>query len=209
MKGFPHAKAPPEFAPEEIATLRIELIDTEPLIWREVEVPTSMTLKVLHDVIQSVMGWFDYHLWEFKIGGKRYGPSMHDDWGDEPRRDATKVRLREVLSQRRTRINYVYDFGDNWEIEIVASKVREGEAGAFYPRMTGGEWNAPPEDCGGLGGFYDLLEALADKKHPEHEFLSEHFDGYDPKEVDGEIIGHALLRIARARNGGRKRVKAA
>ena len=52
----------------EIATVRIELRDTDPLIWREVEVPTSITLKVLHDVIQAVMGWFDHHLWEFTIG---------------------------------------------------------------------------------------------------------------------------------------------
>jgi hypothetical protein len=52
----------------EIATVRIELRHTDPLIWRQVEVPTSITLKVLHDIIQVVMGWFDYHLWEFTIG---------------------------------------------------------------------------------------------------------------------------------------------
>ena len=56
-----------------IATLRIELQDTDPVIWRQVEVPTSITLKVLHDIIQAVMGWFNYHLWEFTIGKQRYG----------------------------------------------------------------------------------------------------------------------------------------
>lgn len=63
-------------APEslnEIATLRIELKDTDPLTWRQVEVPTSITLKVLHDIIQITIGWFDYHLWEFTIGEQRYG----------------------------------------------------------------------------------------------------------------------------------------
>ena len=69
----------------EIATVRIELMDSDPLIWRQVEVPTSITLKVLHDVIQSVMGWLDYHLWEFTIGQQKYGLPMDEDWGTEPR----------------------------------------------------------------------------------------------------------------------------
>lgn len=64
----------------EIATVRIELRHTEPLIWREVEVPTSITLKVLHDIIQAVMGRFDCHLWEFTIGKQRYGLPTDDDW---------------------------------------------------------------------------------------------------------------------------------
>jgi hypothetical protein len=76
----------------EIATVRIELRHTSPLIWRQVEVPTSITLKVLHDVIQAVMGWFAYHLWEFTIGKQRYGYGlpMDDDWGTEPRIEAAR-----------------------------------------------------------------------------------------------------------------------
>jgi hypothetical protein len=74
----------------EIATVRIELRHADPLIWRQVEVPTSITLKVLHDIIQAVMGWFDYHLWQFTIGKQRYGLPMDDDWGTEPRIDASK-----------------------------------------------------------------------------------------------------------------------
>jgi hypothetical protein len=70
----------------EIATVRIELRHTDPLIWRQVEVPTSITLKVLHDIIQAVIGWFDYHLWEFTIVKQKYGLPMDDDWETEPRR---------------------------------------------------------------------------------------------------------------------------
>src|SRR3984893_9265106 len=83
----------------EIATIRIELRHTDPLIWRQVEVPTSITLKVLHDIIQVVMRSFDYHLWEFRIGKQRYGLPMDDDWGTEPRIAAGKVRLRDVSRQ--------------------------------------------------------------------------------------------------------------
>lgn len=74
----------------EIATVRIELADTDPPIWRQVEVPTSITLKVLHDIVQATIGWFDYHLWEFTIGEQKYGLPMDEDWGTEPRKEAIK-----------------------------------------------------------------------------------------------------------------------
>jgi hypothetical protein len=193
----------PTAVPDEIVTIRMELIDTEPLICREVIVPTSITLRVLHDVIQTVMGWFDYHLWEFTVGETRYGPPLDDDWGDSPRRDAAKTRLKDVLGQRRTVIDYIYDFGDSWEMRLVAQDVREGEFGA-HPSYAGGEGAAPPEDCGGLPGFYNLLDALADEDHPDHEELSEFFEEYDPRVIDGEKIEYGLSRIARARKGGKR-----
>jgi hypothetical protein len=189
--------------PDDVVTVRMELVDTDPLVWREVVVPTSATLKVLHEVIQVVMNWFDYHLWEFEIGGHAYGVPMEDDWRDEPMRDAAKTRLRDVLGTGATKIGYTYDFGDNWEMRLVARDRREGEFGR-YPLYVGGERNAPPEDCGGVGGFYALLEALADEDHPDHDEVAEAFDGYDPEAVDEEGIRYGLLRLARARKGGRR-----
>ena len=97
----------------QICTVRIELLDTDPLIWREVEVPTSITLKVLHDIVQITMGWLGYHLWEFKIGGRAYGLPIDEDWETTPRTEAIKVRLRDVLEPRKTTIDYLYDFGDS------------------------------------------------------------------------------------------------
>ena len=102
----------------EIATIRIELRHTDPLIWRQVEVPTSITLKVLHDIVQAVMGWFDYHLWEFTIGKQKYGLPMDEDWGSRQRLMAGKVRMRGVLQPRKTVIDYTYDFGDQWEQQL-------------------------------------------------------------------------------------------
>ncbi|EGF91392.1 plasmid pRiA4b ORF-3-like family protein [Asticcacaulis biprosthecium C19] len=110
----------------EIATVRIELRDTEPLIWREVEVPTSITLRVLHDIIQSAMGWLDYHLWEFTIGGQTYGLPMDEDWGTAPRKIADKARLRDVLNSNKTVIDYLYDFGDSWEHRVIVTDIRVG-----------------------------------------------------------------------------------
>ena len=91
----------------EIATLRIELKDSDPLIWRQVDVPTSITLKTLHNIIQVAIGWCDCHLWEFTIAKRRYGLPVDEDWGTEPRIDASKVRLRDVLSPRKTTIDYL------------------------------------------------------------------------------------------------------
>lgn len=190
----------------EMATVRIELRDTDPLIWREVEVPTSITLKVLDDVIQAVMGWFDYHLWEFTIDKQSYGLPMDEDWGTEPRKEAAKARLRDVLKPRKTTINYLYDFGDSWEHRLTVTGVRPGDPATLYPRYIGGEKNAPPEDCGGIPGFYDMLDALVDPDHPDHADATEWADDYDPDAVDELPIKYALLRIANRRNAAKTRL---
>jgi hypothetical protein len=190
----------------EIATVRIELRDTDPLIWRQVEVPTSITLKVLHDIVQAVMGWFDYHLWEFTIGKQRFGQPMDGDRGTEPRIEAAKVRLRDVLKSRQTSIDYIYDFGDSWEHRLTVTDVRAGEPGVSYPCYIGGERNGAPEDCGGIPGFYELLEVLADPKHPDHADAKKWSADYDPNAFDELPIKYALGRIANRRNAARSRL---
>jgi len=189
----------------EIATLRIELKDSEPAIWRVVEVPTSITLKVLHDIVQAAMGWLDYHLWELVIGDQAYGLPMDEDWGTEPRKIASRTRLRDVLSGTTT-IDYTYDFGDSWEHSLTISDVRPGEPGTGYPRFIEGKRDCPPEDCGGIPGFYEMLEARADPQHPNHAEMTEWLDGYDPDELDIFPIQVALGRIAARRNAAAKRI---
>lgn len=190
----------------EIATLRIELMGSDPLIWRVVEVPTSITLKVLHDIVQVSMGWCDYHLWEMVIDGKTYGLPMDEDFGTAPRKVADRVRLRDVLTGDTTRIDYIYDFGDSWEHSLVVSDVRAGAPGTGYPRFIAGERDCPPEDCGGIPGFYEMLEARVDPKHPDHADDAEWLDGYDPEELDVFPIEVALGRIAARRNAAAKRI---
>jgi Plasmid pRiA4b ORF-3-like protein len=84
LPNWPHEASQVNTASDsvnEIATVRIELRHADRLIWRQVEVPTSITLQVLHDIIQAVMGWFDYHLWEFTVGKQKYGLATDEDWG--------------------------------------------------------------------------------------------------------------------------------
>jgi hypothetical protein len=190
----------------QICTVRIELLDTDPLIWREVEVPTSITLKVLHDIVQVTMGWLDYHLWEFTIGTRAYGLPTDEDWGTAPRIEAIKVRLRDVLKPGKTTIDYMYDFGDSWMHRLTVTAVRPGKPGVSYPHYVSGEWGCPPEDCGGIPGFYNMLDALADPKHPDHAEVAENLDDWDPKEIDELPLRIALGRIANRRNAARTRI---
>ncbi len=190
----------------QIATLRIELDDTDPPIWRVVEVPTSITLKVLHDIVQVTMGWFDYHLWEMVIDSQTYGLPMDEDWGTEPRKPASRTRLRDVIGNGTTTISYTYDFGDSWVHTLTISDVRTGDLDAAYPRFVAGERNCPPEDCGGIPGFYEMLEARADPDHPDHEEISDFLEEYDPDELEIFPITVALNRIAARRNAAKKRI---
>lgn len=193
--------------PIEIATLRIELMDSDPLIWREAEVPTTITLATLHAVIQAAMGWLDYHHWEFTIAERRYELPDDGGWGTEPRQDASKVQLREVLQPgnrqdriRTTNIIYIYDFGDNWCHQLTVRDVRCAEPGVSYPRYIAGERNAPPEDCGGISGFYEMLDALADQNHPDHAEIVEWLDEYAPETIDEPEIKRRLASLAKQRS---------
>jgi hypothetical protein len=198
-------KAPTTRKPGEIATVRIELRDSDPLIWRQVELPTSLSLKTLHDIIQVVMGWADRHLWEFTIDKQRYGVPAEDDWGTPPLIAGAKVRLHDVLKPRQTNIDYLYDFGDSWQLRLVVSDVRTGEPGLAYPRYIGGECNAPPEDCGGIPGFYAMLDIVADPDHPEYAYLKRWLGKYNPTGINTLAIKRGLSRIATPRSAARKR----
>jgi hypothetical protein len=193
----------------EIATLRIDLKDSDPPIWRQVEVSTSITLKVLHNIVQVTMGWLDYHLWEFRIAGTSYGLPTEQDWGTAPRKIADRTRLRDVITPGTTSIDYIYDFGDNWEHRLIISDVRAGDPATAYPRFIDGARDCPPEDCGGLPGFHEMLEARADAAHADHAdhaAISDWLDEYDPADLDVIPIQFALGRIAARRNAAAKRI---
>lgn len=116
------------------------------------------------------------------------------------------MRLRDILKPRKTTINYLYDFGDSWEHRLTVTDVRSGNPATPYPCYVGGGRNAPPEDCGGIPGFYGMLDALADPSHPNHADATEWADEYDPDTIDELPIKYALLRIANRRNAAKVRL---
>ena len=184
---------------EPTTRLRISLVDIEPRIWRRVELPLAMTLNEVHQVIQVVMGWSDYHLHEFNIGSATYGPSFpKDEFGDTE--DERMLTLSSIVDQGIKKIRYVYDFGDNWVHEISIGAKRIGADDIDYPVFLGGENSCPPEDVGGPLRYDDYLEAISDPNHEEHGAMLEwNGEDFDPLFVDEARITEKFRAIATLR----------
>lgn len=192
---------------DRIARLHIALADTDPSIWRRVEVPVEASVKVLHDVIQAAMGWLDYHLWKFEADDRRYGVT-DPDWPDDRLLAAKNTKLKTLLDREVHQFFYTYDMGDSWEHIITVEAVEEGTPGTKYPRYVEGEHRAPPEDCGGIPGFEAFLDAVADPRHPEHEDATEWHQGcygkvFNPDEIDERDAKLRIGAIAKRRAAGK------
>jgi Plasmid pRiA4b ORF-3-like protein len=167
---------------ETIYQIKIKLLNFKPWIWRRVLVPGRSTLRDLHQIIQAAMPWDGGHLHQFIIGQEHYGPSMAEiggDWGEEIF-DEKKFTLDKLALPSKSKLRYEYDFGDDWVHEINVEKIIAQDSDQFYPVCMAGENAAPPDDCGGVWGYGELLEILADPKNPEHKnrqrWLGEKFD---------------------------------
>ena len=177
-----------------VVTLKVTLLGIEPSIWRRLEVPSSLTLDRLHEVLVTAMGWVGYHLHAFEIDGRRYG-IPDDSFGFDTTLPEEEIVLGDLVSVDVKRFRYEYDFGDGWEHEIVVESLGEPVSGANYPRCTAGERACPPEDCGGIPGFAEFVEAMADPRHPEHEAMRAWYGGeFDPAAFRAEQTS-ALLHM--------------
>lgn len=181
---------------ERLYLLKIRLFEIDPEIWRRFVVPASISLDRLHDVIQIVMGWTDSHLHEFTIGKKRYTeyPQIKEDG-----LVCGKYRLGDLIKQKGRVFNYLYDFGDSWEHEVILEESRY-----FNPQLHSdvvcldGARTCPPEDVGGVPGYYDFCDALKDPDHEEHEHLVDWSGGdYDSEKFDTDDINWELVKYLR------------
>lgn len=186
---------------QPIYVFKITLRGSKPPIWRRVRVPGSFSLGALHRVIQVAMGWEDYHLHAFEIDSVRYGdPSTRDDMFDdfgEKEKDESKAKLGKLGLSVGDSFLYEYDFGDGWEhvikVEQVLAPFEVDEAGRGLPVCLKGKRACPPEDCGGIWGYAEMLEALADPASPEHAEWKEWAGEFDPEEFDPEMTNDLLL----------------
>ncbi len=158
--------------PKPILQIRVELQEIEPLIWRRIQVPGDYTFWDLHVAIQSAFAWRDTHLHEFRPWGRRGGTTRFgmplDDFDGNPPLPGWEHRVADVLTRANPRLEYEYDFGDGWKHTVVLEEILVAAPGKKYPRCTAGARSAPPDDCGGPGGYECLLETLANPKDPEH-----------------------------------------
>lgn len=165
--------------------LKVTLAGTKPLIWRRMLVASDLTLEQLHVVLQAALGWFDEHLYEFRIAGKDYGP--------ESKRSDAAVLLSSVFRRAGAQAVYTYDFGDSWQHAIVVEKISPVEPGRVYPVCIGGKRAGPPEDCGGVPGFQSLLRALRNPKHKLHQETRKWVgDDYDPEKFSPDEVNRVL-----------------
>jgi hypothetical protein len=173
--------------------LKITLEGVRPPIWRRVQAPGTLTLAMLHDVIQIAFGWTDCHLHGFYVGEGRYGVP---DEMDEDLHDESRVTLDGVAGQRIKRFQYNYDYGDDWFHDVRVEKVLAGDAATSQISCLGGSRQCPPEDCGGPGGYYDFLEAIGNPKHPEHEEMLDWIGGaFNPEAFDLDAVNRVLAQL--------------
>jgi len=179
--------------PNIIFQFRFELVGIEPLIWRCVQVPSKYSFWDLHVAIQDSMGWLDYHLHAFPVRMPRKRKLVEigiptDDYYDEPVLPGWEIPITEYFTEPGKSAPYRYDFGDGWDHDVLLEGILLKEEGVRYPKCVAGERACPPEDCGGVHGYYELIKILKNPKHPEYrdhiEWLKGHAKNYYPYEPD-------------------------
>lgn len=184
-------------AADRIWQLKVTLTDSKPPIWRRIQVPGSISLYKLHQIIQAIMPWQGYHLYEFQVGELRYGdPDPEDAFYERNVKSARRIKLSQVLPEPKAKLSYVYDFGDNWDHSVVVEKILPPEPGVTYLICLKGVRAAPPEDVGGVWGYEDFLAAVRDPTHEEHEHMLEWAGGeWDPERFDLARVNAALRQM--------------
>jgi hypothetical protein len=195
--------------------LRVILIDSKPAIWRDILVPNDITLDVLHYVIQAVMGWHNNHSHQFIIGNLFYsddtaniishenGFATHENSfaaneEDEYDRNEKKYSLSQLLTKEKTSIIYEYDLGDSWVHKIELKKIlpADTDTDAYQPRCLNGAQACPPEDCGGMWGYTDMLEAIQHAKNTEQDEAETWFnDDFNPDHFDVDAVNKILRHL--------------
>ncbi|MET3808287.1 hypothetical protein ABIB25_005316 [Nakamurella sp. UYEF19] len=190
------AKRPRSDRSAPVYQLKVGLRGATPPIWRRLEVSADITLARLHTIIQIAFDWHDSHLHSFETAHGSFGSA---DSGLELRAE-TSVTLEQVAPAVNGKLRYIYDFGDSWDHDILVEKVLGPSESVGYPRCTGGRRAAPPEDCGGIWAYDELVNVLSDPSDEEHEYRLEWLGldsalEFDPAEFDAQAVTRALSLV--------------
>lgn len=179
--------------------LYVQLAEIEPPIWRRLAVPGPHTLHGLHEILQAAMPWQDSHLYRFEIGDTRYEDPNRDD-RDSSVPDPRAVRLDQLGLVQGGQFQYTYDFGDDWHHDLTVEGVVPLPREVLLPVCLGGARACPPEDCGGVGGYGELVAAL---RRPKSTAAREYREWlgrvYDPEKLD---LGAINVRLGQPVNAG-------
>ena len=175
---------------------KIQLKEITPAIWRRILVPETYNFWDLHVAIQDSMGWFDCHLHVFRIRTDsslsfiEIGIPNEDRFEDEPEIiPGWEIPISRYFNDVGVTSEYEYDFGDGWEHDVNLEGILQKEKGTKYPKCIDGSRACPPEDCGGVPGYYYLLEVISNPRHEEYEEMITWLGGkYDPEEFNPDEI---------------------
>lgn len=181
----------------KIYRLHVAMEHIAPAVWREVEVPSNMTLTGLHGVMQALMGWHDAHLWAFENNDLRFVPADPEATAPlQPAVDPDRVTLGTLLAGRGDGLRYNYDFGDDWRLGIKVVSVGKLQPKVRYPRCLAGERAGPPEDCGGPPGFEELLAARKNPRSKQaKELLAWAGPDWDPEKFDLTLTNKSFAAL--------------
>jgi len=175
-----------------IYQFKITLKKIKPKIWRRIQVPADYDFEDLHLAIQKAMGWGNYHLHQFEMWSPRFGCKVTIGTSECDELE-TKAKVAKYFLSTSDKALYEYDFGDGWEHDITLEKILPAVAGSKYPQCIAGERACPPEDCGGVFGYENLLEIISDPKHDEYEDHMDWLVGkFNPEDFDPKSVkfGH-------------------
>jgi len=182
--------------------IKITLKGMRPPIWRRLLISADCTMDALHCAIQRSMGWQDCHLYAFRTRNRRIEIPDPDDmwdsgWSNSPKpEDAAEIRLSDV-ARPGDKLTYEYDFGDGWMHDILIEKEIESDDITVRKAVcVKGKRACPPEDCGGIWGYQNLLESLStpeqERDENEKEFVEWAGGEWDAEAFDQNAINRAL-----------------
>ncbi|HEY5344182.1 MAG TPA: plasmid pRiA4b ORF-3 family protein [Solirubrobacteraceae bacterium] len=177
-----------------IVQIKVKLLGvSKPPVWRRLQLRADTRLDHLHETIVAAFGWQDHHMHVFTSGPDEFGvPGPELGFTDERR-----VSLGELIGAIGDRLRYTYDFGDDWEHEIVVEDLHDADPEIHYPILAAAKGACPPEDCGGRWGYAELKEILADPLHEQHQEMLDWLSldtpsAFDPKAITIDEIEQDL-----------------
>jgi hypothetical protein len=182
----------------EIYQIQIVLVDSRPKIWRRILIQPDLSLSDFHLAIQIAMGWENDHLHQFIKNKTFYTERLEDDWGwnDLKNVDYKNLKISDLLIKVKDIIEYEYDFGDSWHHDIILEKIMPVDNKTKYPICVDGKLSCPPEDCGGIWGYKNLLKILNKPDREEHEeYLEWVGEEFDPEKFDKDAVNKKFKKF--------------